>query len=251
MDSEVTVKYKKKLKELCEKKQYKQALRLITEELKTNPDAFHLLKYKVFVLDMLNKNKDVVIAANIAISIKLDDYVFYVKGCSLCCLGEFSEAILAFDSSLAIKPNFHGAIERKISTLIRLGRYKEAVKLYEENDLSASDGDSLLNNLGHMYLKLENYDRAGQFLYSAKGLNPYEPAVYYNLAQIYKIKKDYLRFYKHFAMFVFLFFIKKLVYIKYWLSLQLEENFLWERYFLMGLANYLNPKMENVRRRRY
>jgi len=195
------------LKVLYREAKYEEALKL-TEDLQDN---FDLLKFRTSLLCLLNKLEEALITADKAISLNKNDHVIlHMKGSALYDLKQYEKAIPYFDQCLEIAPDYNLAIERKISTLILLGRYKEATNLYENSDLPVNNNPIHFNNLGFAYLKLNNLTQAGEFLYNAKSINKYEPIIYFNLANLYLIRKNYLKYFKHKSYYKFLQIIEKI-----------------------------------------
>jgi tetratricopeptide (TPR) repeat protein len=75
----------------------------------------------------------------------------------------------------------------------KIGRLKEAQRLYKQA-LMIEPGDiSILNNLGVIYIQERNYSKARDSLESAIRLKPEYVDPYYNLACLYAIKGDVMK----------------------------------------------------------
>jgi len=83
-----------------------------------------------------------------------------------------------------------GELYEKASTLLKLGRFQEAKKLYEAV-ISLDPGYvEALNNLGVIYINEGDFDAAKENLEKAVRLNPRHVESYYNMACLYAIKGE-------------------------------------------------------------
>ncbi len=79
---------------------------------------------------------------------KIDANVHFLKGYSLIELGEYEEAIAAYDQALAIKPDYHEALYNKGIALSAIGRNEDAIAAYDQALAIKPDDHEALNNKG-------------------------------------------------------------------------------------------------------
>jgi len=72
--------------------------------------------------------------------------------------------------------------------LQKIGRLKEAQRLYKQSLILKPDNVFILNNLGVIYIQQKNYSKARNSLESAIRLKPEYVDPYYNLACLYALK---------------------------------------------------------------
>ena len=75
----------------------------------------------------------------------------------------------------------------------KVGRLKEAQRLYKQALMIEPGNVSILNNLGVIYIQKRNYSKARDSLESAIRLKPEYVDPYYNLACLYAIKGDVMK----------------------------------------------------------
>ena len=187
---------------------HKEALALLqAEEQKTIlPVDGYILK--AGILGMLGRYKEAVEVADKVLEKEKNNYgVYNSKAVSLYHMGDYKGAVEAFDKCLVLNPNFHNANHLKIYCLIYLGKFSEAAETLEKSDMPELLDEIWYNNLGYMYLCLNNLRKAQLFLYGAKVLDPYLPIIYLNISRIWKLKGDKKRFIKHRLMYWFLSFL--------------------------------------------
>ena len=77
---------------------------------------------------------------------------------------------------------------QKAKYLQKIGRLKEAQRLYEQALTLEPENTSVLNNLGVIYIQQQDYSKARNILESAIRLKPEYVDPYYNLACLYAYK---------------------------------------------------------------
>ncbi len=178
---------------LMEKDELDNALLIVGDILKDDKTNIKALELKVSILGLFERYKEAVNVMDEALKIDSANHLLWFKrGVSLYHLNNYNDALTSFDTCLKIKPNFHRALGKKISALMLIGRYKEAVKLYEESDLDEDSYKRQFNNIGYTYLELGDYKKAELYLKKAELTDNHE-IILYNLAELYKRKKNYLR----------------------------------------------------------
>jgi len=75
----------------------------------------------------------------------------------------------------------------------KVGRLKEAQRLYKQALMTEPGNVFILNNLGVIYIQERNYSKARDSLESAIRLKPEYVDPYYNLACLYAIKGDVMK----------------------------------------------------------
>ncbi len=74
--------------------------------------------------------------------------LFYGKGIALGAIGRTEEAIAAYDQALAIKPDYHEALNNKGNALSAIGRTEEAIAAYDQALAIKPDNHEALYNKG-------------------------------------------------------------------------------------------------------
>lgn len=176
------------------------ALSVVNNILERDATNVEALGHKISILGLLNKNEYLIKIADYAINLYSSNYSFhFMRGIALYHFHKFKDALESFDSCLKINPKHHRALGKKISTLILLGRYKEAVELYELNDLDEDSYKQEFNNIGYAYLEIGDYEKAELYLNGAMD-NSRHPVTIYNLARLYRKKKNYCKYLKFFIL---------------------------------------------------
>ncbi len=155
------------------------------------------LGHKISILGLLNKYEDSIKIADFAIDLYPSNHLFhFMRGITLYHSSKFNDALESFESCLKINPKHHRALGKKISTLILLRRYKEAIELYELSDLDEDSYKQEFNNIGYAYFEVGDYKKAELYLNAAFD-NSRHPVTIYNLARLYRKKKNYSRYLRY------------------------------------------------------
>lgn len=186
----------------------------LLEQMEERKLDFNDLKLKAQLYGRVGRYVDAHDTAVKALTIKSDDYeLYHTKGVSLYYLKEHKKAIIAFDECLDIHPTFHRAIMKKVDSLILIGEYEKAKKLFEVSDLPDMDQEISLNNIGFMYIRLGQLEKAHSYLKKGINLNRFEPILYYNLAKLYSKNKKVWKTLVYAFVFYLLLTIQKIPYL--------------------------------------
>ncbi|MBN1325739.1 tetratricopeptide repeat protein [Candidatus Falkowbacteria bacterium] len=192
-----TPELQKRVQELASQKRYKDSLSIINGMI-AKDNNIRALSDKVAILGMDGQYDESIRIAEIALGKKPDDYLlWYYKGVSLFYLKNYSEALDSFDHCLQINRGFIKAIYKKIFILLFTNKLKEATGLFESTDLPIYEYNNLLNNIGYAFVELGDYEKSYNYLSRAKYVER-NPIVFYNLAELFHRKKDYIRFIYYF-----------------------------------------------------
>jgi len=185
---------KKHVEELSQQKKYEEALAIINGILSKDSNNSRALSDKVTTLGMNRQNKEAIETADIALKNNPTDYLlWYNKGVSLYHMQCYPEALEAFNQCLRINQDFVQAISKKISILLFTSQYLEATVLFESADLPISEYYYYLNNIGYAFLELGEFEKSAKYLFEASHKEKH-PIVLYNLAELFRRRKDYKRF---------------------------------------------------------
>ena len=190
----LTKELKKKINKLIDIKNYKGALVMIDDILRQDPNNIDGLSIKISIFGLDNRYKDALKVVKLALKNSPKDYtLWHKKGISLYYLGRYPEALDSFEKCLKIKPDFIRALDKKISSLLLMKEYQTAVELFEGSDLTEDAYNGQLSNIGYAYLELGDYEKSEKYLNEAK-LKQANIIVFYNIAELYRRKKKYIKF---------------------------------------------------------
>lgn len=117
---------------------------------------------------------------------------WYNLGQAQSCQGEYEDALIAYEYSYLIEPDFGPGYQDRGDLLFELGRYKEALECYEEwHRISGPDAD-LMVLIGHCYLKIGDFSQAGYMLKKAKRLDPYNDEVHFLIGECHFHEGEYV-----------------------------------------------------------
>jgi Flp pilus assembly protein TadD len=102
------------------------------------------------------------------------------KGVALVNLGRYEAAISAYDAALAIKPDYHEALYNKGVALGNLGRYEAAISAYDAALAIKPDDPEALNNKGVTLGNLGRYEAAIAAYDAALAIKPDDPVALNN-----------------------------------------------------------------------
>lgn len=181
---------------------YEQDLRKLEDELNYNPDDRKLLLEKVVILMRLKRYEEIVILADAVLSRQEDEEFLYRKAAALFYGQRYSEALLLFDELLTRKPAHTLILGKKISSLIFLGRYSEAIDLFFRSDLTEIDNNRLFNNIGVALMESKRYEDAEKQLKRALHIRYYKVTSYYNLCRVYYRSGKYIKLFYCLALYL-------------------------------------------------
>ena len=107
------------------------------------------------------------------------------KGDSLASLGQFADAITAYKNSIRLKPNYAYALAGLGSCLDEIGKTSEAIVVFETSIAIKNDANTL-NFLGLAYKHENDYIKAKEIFEEAIRLDPVDPDLWANLGPVYQ-----------------------------------------------------------------
>lgn len=113
-----------------------------------------------------------------------DPYAYlawYNLGQAYACIGEYENAILAYEYSFIIQPGFELGYKDCADLAMQMCRYKFALQVYVEALENIGPDAELFANIGECYIQLKQYRQARLNLRKANRLDPYNDEVNYNL----------------------------------------------------------------------
>lgn len=195
--------YRKQFLEFIKFRNYNAALDLLTKEEANITDKCQFFEDRSMAFGLLGRYEDSIDDCDSAIAIDSNRHItWFRKGVSLYHIRRFREALQSFDMCLAKWPHFIRATELKISTLIFLGKYNEAIKLYEFSDLPSLHDYITYNNLGLAYLEIGEFQKAQNYLSWAQIYNFHSPVIYYNFCRLYYRQRNFLKSALHGLLFL-------------------------------------------------
>lgn len=110
---------------------------------------------------------------------------------------QFSEAIIDFKIALKLNPKDTLALHKRALCYEATEKYDLALNDFLQLNKS-NQNEEIVSEIGFIYLNLENYPKAKEYLNSAIVLNPKNPNYLYNLGYTYFKEKDHLTAIKYY-----------------------------------------------------
>lgn len=129
-----------------------------------------------------------------ALAVELDkrDYLsYYELGCILDETNKKETAMIMFNNSLRIKPDFYEAAESLGICYTSQARYEEALRVYKNALEYHPDSFELYYNIAMVELEIGYYDESEKSFEKAANLKPKLYSAYYNIGIINYLKGDY------------------------------------------------------------
>jgi tetratricopeptide (TPR) repeat protein len=117
-----------------------------------------------------------------------DPYSFlawFNLGQAYACLGEYDNALSAYEYSFIINPGFEAGYRECAELAFELYKYKTALKVYHEILDNFGPDCEVFANIGICYLNLKQYRQARLNLRKAMKLDPYNDEVFYHLGKCF------------------------------------------------------------------
>lgn len=128
----------------------------------------------------------------LAVEIDKRDYLsYYELGCILDETNKKETALIMFNNSLRIKPDFYDAAESLGISYTSQARYEEALKVYKNALEYHADSFELYYNIAMVELEIGDYDESEKSFEKAAKLKPKLYSAYYNIGIINYLKGDY------------------------------------------------------------
>jgi tetratricopeptide (TPR) repeat protein len=170
--------------------QFDDALVCVNKALKIEPENCKFLGNKALILRKLDRTDDALESINKALKINQKDaYLWYQKGTLA---EDFNEAIKYFGKALEFNPDFVEALCSKGSNLSNIGKYDEALKIFDEveNKCEKYDKCEIISmNKGITLFKVGKSKEAIKYFDKAIELNPRHTGAY--IGVIYRELKQY------------------------------------------------------------
>ncbi len=131
-----------------------------------------------------------------ALAVELDkrDYLsYYELGCILDETNKKETAIIMFNNSLRIKPDFYDAAESLGISYTSQARYDEALRVYKNALEYHPDSFELYYNIAMVELEVGDYNESEKSFEKAAKLKPKLHSAYYNIGIINYLKGDYTK----------------------------------------------------------
>ncbi|AOW16976.1 hypothetical protein LPB03_05640 [Polaribacter vadi] len=146
----------------------------------------------VYCFDMKKEHKEAIIYLNSYIDKNpYSEVAWHQLGCQHYILGNYKDALIAFDYALLVDEHFIGGYLEKAKTLEELGEYQEAIDNYLIT-LNIDDPTAFVNiRIGECYKKLDKYDAAISYYKKAVHEDPLLEKGWILLADIYYDDKNY------------------------------------------------------------
>ncbi|MEX1083525.1 MAG: tetratricopeptide repeat-containing glycosyltransferase family protein, partial [Xanthobacteraceae bacterium] len=104
------------------------------------------------------------------------------RGNTLSAMGRYEEALAIYDRALALKPEFADALYNRGQALTWLDRHQEALESYDRSLAINPDNADALTNRGNTLQALNRYEEAVPCFERALALRPDQPEGHWNLA---------------------------------------------------------------------
>ncbi|MCH2083760.1 MAG: tetratricopeptide repeat protein [Saprospiraceae bacterium] len=185
--------------------QYEGMFYLLSYALREDPNHQDLLDRFGICIEITKRYKEsVVIHQEI---LDRDPYAYmawYNLGNAQAYLGNYPEAIDAYEFAFAIQEDFKIAIKSCADLCFELQLFHKSKKYYHELlDLQHSDADTFLR-LGQNYLYLEDYATARTFLTKAIQFDFQNDEAYYNIGQTYFAEENWKAAIKYFEKAIYI-----------------------------------------------
>lgn len=106
-------------------------------------------------------------------------------GQAYACLGEYDNALSAYEYSYIINPSFEAGYRESAELAFELYKYKTAIKIYLEILENFGPDCDVFANIGVCYLNLKQYRQARLNLRKAMKLDPYNDEVFFHLGKCF------------------------------------------------------------------
>ncbi len=162
---------------------------------------------KVLLLLELKMYEEALVAVDYALSLRQDEYITWCeKGDILYYLSRHHESIDAYNEVLELKPDYYKAARRKVTALILVGQFQEAIRFFEHYDFPDKEYNDMLNNIGYSCLQTEEFEKARKYLMEAErvgGIHTtyYTYYTYYNMSKLNYKQKRFVQAIRYYLKF--------------------------------------------------
>ena len=116
---------------------------------------------------------------------------WYNLGQAYSCIGEYENAIAAYEYSFIIQPSFELGYKDCADLAFQLCKYKFALKVYSDALENLGPDSEVFACIGECYLKLKQYRLARLNFRKSNRLDPYNDEVHYNLGICFAAEHKY------------------------------------------------------------
>lgn len=123
-----------------------------------------------------------------------DPYAYlawYNLGQALSCIGEYDDALSAYEYSFLIQPKFELGYKDCGELAFQMCKYKLALRIYLDALENIGPDSELFASIGECYLKLKDYRQARLNFRKANRLDPYNDEVQYHLGMCFSAEGKY------------------------------------------------------------
>ena len=136
-----------------------------------------------------NQNEDAISTYDAILSLRpKEKEAYYLRGCVKLYSGNFEEAKLDFDNTIALDSDDYNRLIQIYNALTDNG-YKDVGREYLQQAISENEKSMDNYDLGRIYYYLEDYENAREYLLKVKISTDYESALY--LGKTYEALGDY------------------------------------------------------------
>ncbi len=167
-------------------KAYDQMFESVKQSLTLDPDSEEALERIWACTEMSKRYKDSVTFHRQLIDRNPYSYfAWYNLGHAYNCLGEYDEAIEAYEFSFIINEEFELGYRESGDLCLQLCRFEKALSYYLEALENFGPDSDLLCNIGECYMQLKQYGKAKDYFSKSTKLDPYNDEVFYYLGQCF------------------------------------------------------------------
>ncbi|MCO6461226.1 MAG: tetratricopeptide repeat protein [Saprospiraceae bacterium] len=123
-----------------------------------------------------------------------DPYAYlawYNMGQALSCIGEYENALNAYEYSFLIQPKFEQGYKDCADLAFQMCKYRFALKIYLDALENIGPDSELFACIGECYMKLHDYKQARLNFRKAARLDPYNDEVYYHMGICFAADQKY------------------------------------------------------------
>jgi len=172
-------------------KEYFSAFELISHAIKINPNSSEAYYNLGNVLLALNKINDAIDNYDLAIKIRPDYTLYFVRGNALFEVNRLNEALRSYNEAINLKPNFSEAYNNKGLVLVQLKDFNDAITSYDEAIKINSKFISAKYNRGLALRSLGEIENSIKTFKEIIKIQPKHLQSFYELALIYRSLKNY------------------------------------------------------------
>ncbi|MCB0654423.1 MAG: tetratricopeptide repeat protein [Saprospiraceae bacterium] len=179
---------------------YELMFQVLKSAIKLDPENDEALERLWLAVELSRKYKESISLHKEIINEHPYSYMaWYNLGHAYAYLGNYEEAIEAYEFSFVINENFEYAIRDCADLCFETNQFRKAIKYYMELLDDAEADSDLFQKIGESYQQLGNGAKAVEYFRQALKLDPLNDEVYYHMGECFALQghwKEAARFYK-------------------------------------------------------